>query len=358
MRTEITPVRYGARCLLFLAITVVSAPAPASTSTYFLSGDGDTVVGSVEHTLSNSKDTLLDIARRNGLGYTDIKQANPDLDTWLPGQHRKVVLPTEYVLPVAPHKGIVLNIPEMRLYYYPPKKVDGRQEVITYPLGIGRQGWGTPYVTTRVTAKIRNPVWIPPKSIREEHAAEGDPLPDKIGPGPDDPLGDYALKLSLPSYLIHGTNKPWGVGMRVSHGCIRLYPEDIEALFKVVQVGTTVRIVDQPYKVGLRDGKIYLEAHPFLKVDANKFDDNLTSVVGMIVKMTTENGYRINWDLARKVINEQTGIPVMIGRIIEKSPVQMAAGEASAAAPRAKNQLQLKLDPAPPVKSGTGKPDK
>ncbi len=343
----LTLVSGAAGLLLWAGAAFAEAATPGI---YYLDGNGDTVIGSVEHTLSHSKDTLLDIARRNNLGYTDIKLANPNLDTWYPGRDKNVVLPTEYVLPVTPHKGIVLNIPEMRLYYYPSRKVDGRQEVITYPLGIGRAGWGTPYVTTRVTAKIKNPVWIPPKSIREEHAAEGHPLPDRIGPGPDDPLGDFALKLSLPSYLIHGTNKPWGVGMRVSHGCIRLYPEDIEALFKIVPVGTPVRIVDQPYKVGLRNGNIYLEAHPYLKIDANKFEDNLTSVVGMIVKMTSEGDYRVNWDLARKVIDEHTGIPVRIGRIIPKQSIRMADGVKSNSAHPAENQLKLKLDPGPAPK--------
>lgn len=334
-------------CCRIALLMAMAAPAAATTRAYFFSGTDDTVIGAIEHTRSHSKDTLLDIARRNGLGLAEMKLANPDLDTWLPGHDKDVVLPTEFVLPVAPHQGIVLNIPEMRLYYYPPHKVDGRREVITYPLGIGRQGWETPYVTTRVTAKDKDPVWIPPKSIREEHAEKGDVLPTRVGPGPDNPLGDYALRLALPSYLIHGTNKPWGVGMRVSHGCIRLYPEDIESLFKQVTVGTRVQIVNQPYKVGLRGGDIYLEAHPYLPIDANEFRDNLTSVVRMIVEMTTENGYTVDWDLARKVIEEHEGIPVKIGRITEKNPVRMAA-DAPAQPDSQSQQLQLRLDQAPP----------
>jgi L,D-transpeptidase ErfK/SrfK len=286
-----------------------------SAAVYDLPANGDTVVGSLILTTTSSQDTLLDIARENGLGYREIQLANPQADMWLPGHGMEILLPTKYVLPVTPHNGIVLNIPEMRLYYYPPAKPGEISKVVTYPLGIGREGWATPYVNTEVIQKKKDPTWYPPASIREEHVEDGEPLPEIVGPGPDNPLGDYALRLALPSYLIHGTNKPYGIGLRVSHGCIRLYPEDIKALFQSVAVGTPVHIVNQPYKVGLLNGRFYLEAHPFLKEDEDKFDHNLTSVVKMIVELTHDQDYHIDWGLAKTVIREARGYPIEIGHL-------------------------------------------
>ncbi len=296
-------------CLLCFSVTEVSAEL------YELSGKDNSVIGEIQKTWATSEDTLLDIARANGLGYHEIKQVNPTLDTWLPETDREITLPSRYVLPMAKRDGIILNIPEMRLYFFPKGKSGESINVVTYPLGIGRQGWGTPYIDTRVIEKKKHPSWHPPESIREEHEAMGDPLPKRVGPGPDNPLGDYAMRLGMPDYLIHGTNKPFGIGMRVSHGCIRLYPEDIEELFTQVKLRTPVHIVNQPYKVGRLNNKIYLEAHPFLEEDAEQYKDNLTSVVKMIVEVTGEDEYHIEWDLAKQVIREMKGIPVMIGRM-------------------------------------------
>jgi len=204
--------------------------------------------------------------------------------------------------------------PQIIFRYVPDKQQNKPQEVITYPLGVGREGWNTPYIDTRIVQKKKHPYWYPPKSIRKEHQEKGDPLPKRVGPGPENPLGDYALRLGVPQYLIHGTNKPYGIGMRISHGCIRLYPEHIEKLFEVVKLGTPVHIVNQPYKVGQRDGKIFLEAHPFLEEDADLFKDNLTSVVKMLIAVTAEHTYEVDWVLAKQVINEFKGVPVEIGK--------------------------------------------
>lgn len=288
----------------------------AAAEVYELANKGDSVIGEMQTTRVVSEDTLLDIARAHGLGYQDIKRVNPTVDTWLPGTNQEVILPSKYVLPMTSHDGIVLNIPEMRLYYFPKNKPGESSKVITYPLGIGRQGWQTPYIDTRIIEKKKHPSWHPPESIRAEHEALGDPLPKRIGPGPDNPLGDYAMRLGLPDYLIHGTNKPFGVGMRVSHGCIRLYPEDIEELFQLVELKTPVHIVNQPYKVGRLNDKIYLEAHPFLEEDSEQFRDNLTSVVKMIVKLTDKDDYKIEWELAKQVIKEMSGVPIVIGRVV------------------------------------------
>jgi L,D-transpeptidase ErfK/SrfK len=280
-------------------------------------GAGSTVVGEIRRTYSRLEQTLPDIARNNSLGYYEIKRANPAVDTWTPGDRQEIVLPKQFVLPVAPHRGIIINIPEMRLYYFPQAGNGDTRKVITYPIGIGREGRQTPYVITKIIQKTEKPTWYPPESIRVEHAAQGDPLPKMVPPGPDNPLGDFAMRLGLPSYLIHGTNKPYGVGMRVSSGCIRLYPEHIQALFQQVTLGTPVRIVNQPYKIGLQDDIIYLEAKPFLEEDAHLFDGNLTSVVKMLVSISNERKYDVNWDLAKQIIDEQAGIPVEIGRMLD-----------------------------------------
>ncbi len=285
----------------------------------------DSVVGKVSQTYSNYEQTLPDIARLHDLGYHEIKLANPEVDTWLPGEEQRIVLPKHFVLPVAKHEGIIINIPEMRLYYFPPSSDDKTRQVITHPIGIGREGWSTPYINTKIIQKNRDPHWYPPDSVREHYAEEGKILPKVVKPGPENPLGRFAMRLGLPSYLIHGTNRPFGVGMRVSSGCIRLYPEDIESLFSKIPLGTSVNIVNQPYKVGVIGNTIYLEANPFLDEDAELFDGNLTSVVKMLVKLSGDDIYNIDWDLAKAVIDEQTGLPVEIGTLKRSSSMMVTA---------------------------------
>jgi len=343
------------------------APGVANAITYALT-TGDTLIGDLEMVSGVGKERPVDVARRRGLGHAELKLVNPSLDLWLPGNPEEFVLPMEFVLPNAPHKGIVLNVPEMRLYYFRVDKQTGTTEVMTYPIGIGREGNNTPYATTRVASKVKDPVWYPPESIRAEHAAEGDPLPVRVGPGPDNPMGTYAMRLSLPMYAIHGTNKPWGVGMRVSHGCIRLYNEHVEELFNAVPVGTPVNIINQPYKVGLRGGRIFLEAHPSLDEDQEHFNDNMTSVVKALVAMTEEGGYEVDWELARQIIQQSRGVPVEIGRLktpaeavpmtAAVTPVPAPVSRATVARPAPKTgpvvpakttRVDLKLDPRLPV---------
>jgi len=278
---------------------------------------GNSVVGEVVRIHARYEQTLPDIARIHKLGYNDIKLANPDVNTWIPGEGQEVILPKQHILPVVPHVGIVINIPEMRLYYFPRVSAGESQKVITYPIGIGREGWTTPYMNTTIIQKTEKPTWHVPESIRAERAAEGRPLPSVVPPGPDNPLGDFAMRLGMPMYLIHGTNRPYGVGMRVSSGCIRLYPEDIEALFQMVGIGTSVRIVNQPYKVGVLDGTIYLEAYSFLEEDTEQFDGNLTSVVGMLVELSGDKRYEVDWDLAKQIIDERKGAPIAIGTLYD-----------------------------------------
>ena len=298
-----------------LTLVCLLAPFPLrAIGSFTLAQPGDSVIGTIRTVTARHEDTLPDLARAHGLGFQEIKLANPEVDTWLPGQGAGIVLPTWYVLPEPPHVGIVLNIPEMRLYYFPAQEPG---QVLTHPIGVGRQGWATPYLNTRIIEKQTRPYWYPPASIRKEHAEQGDPLPPRVPPGPDNPLGDYALRLGLPEYIIHGTNKPYGIGMRVSHGCIRLYPEDIASLYQQVALHTPVRIINQPYKVGRRGNKLYLEAHPYLEEDAAQFQGSLTSVVKSLIKITGEDAYEIDWKLAQSAIDQRDGIPVAIGRLVD-----------------------------------------
>ena len=309
--------------LLFILLLNLCSLPHAQALRYVLDESGATLIGEIVTTEAGERDTLLDIARLYGFGYQDLKLVNPELDTWLPGQGQEVILPAQFILPAARQEGIVLNIPEMRLYYYPPPEKGQPREVLTYPLGIGREGWATPYIATRIIEKKVRPSWYPPESIRREHEEAGDPLPKVVRPGPDNPLGDYAMRLGRPEYLIHGTNKPYGIGMRVSHGCIRLYPEDIEALFAEVTLKTPVNIINQPYKIGVKDEVIYLEAHPFLQEDSEQYQNNLTSVVSLLIDMAGGRDYELDWDKAHEAISQPTGLPVAIGMFLPQlAPVE------------------------------------
>ena len=287
------------------------AQPPSPSDSFLLPPAGTDVVGIVQKTTAHHEDTLSDIARRYDLGYEEIVAANPDVDPWLPGEGAQVVLPTQFVLPDAPRKGLVLNLAAMRLFYYPPPDAGQPPRVITHPIGIGREGWQTPLGTSRITEKIVQPKWTVPASIRREHEKKGDPLPAVVPPGPDNPLGEFAMRLSLPSYLIHGTNQPWGVGIRVSHGCIRLYPEDIARLFPQVPKGTRVTIVNQPYVAGWRNRQLYLEAHQPLAEDARRWGSSLKPMEQAITTKAVEPA-AINWDKARTVAHEARGIPIAV----------------------------------------------
>ena len=294
-----------------------SIPTKAYAVRYLIEGTIDnTVIGEIKTVTADERDTLLDIARSHGFGYQDMKLINTEVDTWLPVDGQEVILPSKFILPVAPMKGIVLNVPEMRLYYYPPKGKNDLQEVHTYPLGVGREGWNTPYIKTMIVEKKIKPSWHPPKSIRKEHEGAGDPLPKIVKPGPDNPLGSYAMRLGRRDYLIHGTNKPYGIGMRISHGCIRLYPEDIEELFSKVPLETPVNIINQPYKIGVKDNVIYLEAHPFLDEDKEIYENNLTSIISMIIKISKEREYQIDMSTAYEAIQNPNGLPVPVGMFL------------------------------------------
>jgi L,D-transpeptidase ErfK/SrfK len=301
-RQSNTYLRSGWAAAFGLTLLGASFAVPAARTGFPISSANDSVVGQAFYVKARREDTLLDIGRHNGLGYDEMKSANPGIDMWLPGKDRDVLVPTFFVLPEAPRKGLVLNLAEKRLYYFPSSS-----EVITYAISIGREGWGTPLGTFSIVRKDKDPTWTPPASIRAEHAAIGDILPPVVPAGPDNPLGQYALRLSAKGYLIHGTNKPWGLGMRVSHGCIRMYPEDIEQLFPNVDVRTSVTIVRQPFKVGWLGKDLFLEVHAT--------EEEKAKLPSQVISKSLANaqGVNLDWKEVRTAIDENTGLPHLIG---------------------------------------------
>ncbi len=285
---------------------------PLRSDRFTLPSEGTDVVGNVQVTMARHEDTLPDIARRYDLGYDEIVSANPGVDPWLPGKGTRVVLPTQFILPKASREGLVLNLASLRLFHFPTQESGKPLVVNTHPIGIGREGWQTPQGKTRITQKRVKPHWTVPASVRKEHALKGDPLPPVVPPGPDNPLGEFAMRLSLPSYLIHGTNKPWGVGMRISHGCVRLYPEDIARLFPDVPVGTKVNIVNQPYVAGWLNGVIYLEAHQPLAEDRKRWGDSLQPMEEIVGEIAGNFPDSVDWEKAKRVAREARGIPIPI----------------------------------------------
>ena len=218
------------------------------------------IVGEVYSVRIEEGETLLDLAAAHGVGYEEIRHTNPEVSIWAPDAGTEVTIPARYVLPPERRDGLVINMAELRLYYY-PKTAEGETPTVeTYPIGIGRDGYDTPLGVTKTTMKLKNPAWYPPDSIRQEAAENGDPLPSVVPAGPENPLGDRAILLDLPGYLIHGTNRPDGVGMRVSHGCIRMRPETIRALFTRIGVGERVNIIDMPVKIGGDGERLYVQS--------------------------------------------------------------------------------------------------
>ena len=294
-------------------------PLATATHRFMVAPDQD-VVGHLQVTIARHEDTLTDIARRFNIGYEEIIRANPGVDPWLPGEGTEVVLPTEFILPDAPREGLVLNLAAMRLYYYPKREKNAPIEVITHPIGIGRVGWVTPEGSTKVVARVKDPVWIPPVSVRREHAEDGDILPEKVPAGPDNPLGRYMFRLEWPSYLIHGTNLPPGVGMRSSHGCIRLYPEDIEALYDSMPIGTRVTVVNQPYLLGWRGEQLLTQAYQPHEDDKRDWSDvpkalrrNAVKPRGTLWKKVAAQVDSIDWEAIRQAAAKPRGIALPVG---------------------------------------------
>ncbi len=306
------------------ALLMVSADAFGG-QTLTITPDSPDVIGELAATTAVYEDTISDLALAYSQGYREMRIANPTVDPWLPGEGTPVIVPSLYILPSVPRSGIVINVPEMRLYLYARASRGVPQQVTTFPISIGRQQWNTPKGATTVVAKVKNPAWYPPESIRKEHAANGDPLPMMVPPGPDNPLGSRALRLGLEGYLIHGTDKPFGIGMRVTHGCIRLYPKDAEAIFDLTSVGTPVRIVNEPFKVGLSRGQVLLEVHPHLEEDQAAFADQFSHVVKLLLDRGKDYSVHLVWADIRRALEARNGIPQAVGTYTPKTtPVTQA----------------------------------
>jgi len=335
-----------------------SAPRLAALETrrVALSSADQELIGETQVLFARHENTFSAIGRQYNLGYEEMRRANPGVDQWLPGEGTPIYLPTATLLPDAPRSGIVINVPAMRLFYYTSAKspTDPALEqlsVTSHPIGIGAEGWATPLGEAKVTQKARDPVWYVPASVRKEHADRGDPLPSVVQPGPDNPLGKFAMALSIPGYLIHGTNKPAGVGMRSSHGCIRLYPEDIEVLFERVAKGTTVRMVNQPVLAGWRDGQLFLEVHPPLAEEQHDLVAEANTALDRALERAGDAAAAVQIDPAavRTIVAGQRGIPLPVlrgsrsleqylaaARIVENTvpatPAEQAAGVSESAA--------------------------
>lgn len=293
-----------------LTLASLVAAGPVAALELPLPPPGEDIVGQVQVIKAKYEDTFADLGVANDLGYLEMVAANPGVDPWLPGEGAEIVLPTRFILPPGPREGIVINLAEYRMYYFPK----GQNVVHTFPLGIGREGWGSPIAHTTITAKTPNPGWSPPASIRAEHAADGDPLPAYVPPGPDNPLGPFKFTLGTPGYLIHGSNKKFGIGMRVSHGCFRMLNPNVLQLAKMVPVGTSVRILNEPYKFGISGGKVYLEAHaPLDDQGEPSVVDKHTAVINALLKRDDLAGrLRLDWEVVRDVVAAEDGLPVEI----------------------------------------------
>lgn len=297
-----------------------TVPDAIEAHRFRLSEGEDNVIGQLASVPVQEGDTLLDLARHFGLGYQHIVEANPRLDPWVPKAGSRAVLPLQFILPDAPRKGVVINLASMRLYYFANGKQPG---LSTWPIGIGREGRPTPVGTMAIQNKKQHPTWYVPDSIRRTHQQQGDPLPAVVPPGPDNPLGDYAIYLDRPSYLIHGTNKPFSIGLRASNGCIRLYPEDVESAFREIPPKTPVRVVNQPYLIGWLNGGLYLEAHrPFDELNEAQVKRNL---MAQLQRISQKQGRKLDWPKIEATLAQALGIPIPIFEQTESPDKRLAA---------------------------------
>lgn len=269
------------------------------------------LVGTFAQHRAGAGETMVEIARRYSLGFVELVAANPGVNPWIPDGH-ELVLPTAHLLPDAAQEGIVVNLADQRLYFFPPWP----GPVQSYPISIGKDKNQSPVGITSVVGKREQPTWIPPASIR----AEKPYLPAAVPPGPTNPLGAFSLDLGLPSYRIHGTSSPFSIGRRATHGCIRLYPEGIAALFPQVALGLPVRLVDQPVKLGWFGGDLFLEIHPS-QAQADELELGRRflpePIIGLLAQVEASAGDqigRVDWAAVARIAEQRSGIPVRITR--------------------------------------------
>lgn len=300
---------------------------------YPLRDDGGGLFGEVKRIQTRYEDTLIQLARQHSLGYEELLRVNKGVDPWLPGAGTEILIPGQRLLPPGVREGIVVNLPEHRLFYFPKPEEGKAPVVLTFPVSVGKMDWSTPLGVTKVVQKQKDPPWYPPESVRKEHIKRGDPpLPAVVPAGPDNPLGTRSMRLDIPggAYLIHGTNNPDAVGMAITHGCLRMYPEDIERLFDLTPVGTRVTLINEPVKISRFGGEVWLEVHPpvdekgqVLGVDLEVFESRLNELLG-------DAEVIIDWEMALRALREATGMPVLVG--LELAPEGAAEPEVPATA--------------------------
>lgn len=280
----------------------------AGAQEFSWSGESD-VIGEIKRIATQRKDTLYDIGMAHDVGFNEMRNANPKIDAWLPGKGREVVIPSKFILPSI-REGVVVNLREYRLYFFPG---DG-SKVITYPVGIGAEESPSPVVNTRVKLKIEKPNWYPPESVRSEYLAEhGKEMARVVYPGPENPLGPFAIQLDLPEYFIHGTNKPFGIGTQVSRGCIRLDNKDLAKFVWEVPKYTPVHFVKESVKVGMAGEALFVELHldDEANVDSDQIVDKVIEAVG---KLEKAHGFvKIDFLALNQAIQQPSGLPQKIG---------------------------------------------
>jgi L,D-transpeptidase ErfK/SrfK len=289
------------RIITAILIVLISISQNLYASGAFPLDEHSTVlIGRPEIYTIRDKETLIELARNYDVGFNEIAAANRDIDPWVPPRGSRIIIPTSWLIPEILKEGILINLAEMRLYFF--FTIDNQKYISTYPIGIGREGFNTPTGLFRITAIIKEPVWKIPEDIRQEYPD----LPALVPPGPANPLGKYWFQLSIKGYGIHGTNKPYGIGRRVSHGCIRLYPEDIEVLSRFVKPGTTVKIIDNPVKTGLYNDKLYIEVH--------RSDLSNTELISLTIKHLSRKRLLkyVDTQLMIQAIKNATGLPAVI----------------------------------------------
>jgi L,D-transpeptidase ErfK/SrfK len=305
------------RSLLLLVLALFLQPVFAATFQFTPNSD---IVGEIKYVTAKKGDTLHTIARANDIGMIEMQEANPKINSDRSlKEGTEILVPSAYILPPGERVGLVINLAELRVYYFPS---DQPNTVMTFPLGIGKQGWRTPMGETTIALKRPNPTWVPPPSIRAEAAARGRTLPHAIGPGPNNPLGKYAINFAWSGIRMHGTIAPPSIGLRSSHGCIRMYPEDIDTLFHNVTVGTKVRVIYEPYKLGMKDGKLYLEAHEMFPDNYYniKHDDKFSLLEEVVKEYNYPYSDQINWFDVKTAVVETIGYPVAIDEPVPMAP--------------------------------------
>jgi len=296
--------KVGLYSIIALLAWMVTSPAYALT---FAIQPGSDIVGTVQTATILRGESLEDIGQRFDVGIYELIESNPGIDPEDPQPGKAIIIPTQYILPSGPRQGIVINLAEMRIYYYHKDQ----QFVTTHPIGIGKKDWQTPIGQGKITEKTKDPYWRPPDSIRAWYDEHKMYLPEVVPPGPLNPLGKYAMRLSIPGYLIHGTNTTGGIGVRSSSGCIRMHPEDIESLFYKVSVGETVRIVHKPYKIGRYNNKIYIEKHEPLS-DEYYHAQSDEEVLEEAIEEANLRGAYFNKEKAKKSSERSLGYPTLI----------------------------------------------